>query len=139
MKIKTNLKNLVIVCATLLCIAVPGFSKAQIANPYPVTNNLGCDVEISYKILDAKCNPVCSAVITISAGTTFPVPLCPGGYDIIITIDWIGNPGCTASMFPGPVNTSCSPLNTVANVLTSPGCPCPAANINAAIPGASIN
>ena len=91
--------------------------NAQLACPYPIFNNLNCDIVIGYEFLDANCNEICGPTqFTVTPGSN-NIPCCQGAVYISIHIRNVNYQG--ACVWPGDV--SC-PTNVVSD--------CPTINLN---------
>jgi len=127
---KTTTKKSLVTCV-LFIFALFFFSnsaKSQVGCPYPVTNNMGCQVTITYQI--SSNGTWCTAVpnIQISAGATHNIPCSAfsacgtSNYDVRITITRLGGIGVPVqvtveSSNPGP--SSFGPCSSDPNIPTA--------------------
>jgi len=128
LKTAVFVKSLVLAFSLMSAI---GFSQSC---PFVVTNNLSCDIIITYESVGPTCNAICASTATITgSGGTFTLPggCCgPGIGDIYVGVTYIWSGTNFVSTFPtqgvnGNLSCNCT------------SCPIPASNNNAFPTGVS--
>jgi hypothetical protein len=112
---KTNKKYLAAIILGILCLTA-NISKAQISWPYPITNNLGCDIVVCYEVADQTCGPpVCEpcpagGILIRAGGTVFlngsnctALPILDI-HVVIMTVDGVA-PSATCTAVGEPLST----------------------------------
>ena len=115
-------KSFAIVCV-LLIGSNGAFDAQSLACPFPITNNLSCDVDVAYEFLDANCVEVCGSPtqITLTPGSN-TIACCPGAVYISVHIRQVnpnGNPSCGACHNPNDLGCPSNVVTTCPTGLTS--------------------
>jgi hypothetical protein len=151
----TNKISYVAILIGFICL-ISNFANAQISWPYPITNQLSCDIVVCYEFHDSQtctfvCIPCPAGGVTIPAGATIFIngTLCNNGtsvqlpimdvHVVIMLVDGQApTPACTAVGDPNTCINSCGGTSISAISVPAPT-NCRAVNINYFITGTIIN
>ena len=136
------MKNLMKFATILVLFSLPSLMKSQCVSPYPLKNNLICDIDILVTVYNKNCTVVFGpTMVNIPSGNTYNTTTPPlQTWEVEIKVIDVASPSCPVTQLNGPVKASCGstcPPKPMASPITG-GC-CPVNNINATCAGATIN